>query len=614
MNLINLKDLLEEFKTRELKGLPCEKKKTYKEKLDSFCRFIDFNSAFTLNDIEEWLKSCEFNKETHRYKYSSKYLITRFSNWSKMWEPLEDFKKEELGVYVPLTRSKYMTKVNRFCRFINFNPDFTEKDIIEWLSSDEVSSYTKKYRIEAKMIIDRFANWLGKEVSLSKKIRGSPYKGRWDKLRQFEEEKLLTYTEHTRQSYLTKLYKFSKFINFNPAFTENDVLDWFASDQFQSSSPSWQYHSKWIIKCFSKWFGKDFSFLKKKVPAFCLSTIKWKLLKNFMYEVGESLLYSSKMVYYYILNRFGKFISYNDNFTKSDVLAYLYTPYFQSKAIATQNVIKIALKKFLKWLNKDYLYLRYKKWKRVKPLVIPSWDEIKEIIKKAKRPMDRAIFMLFLETACRRDELRNLNVGDITFRDKSASVFIRESKTAQRNIPLVESIPFLVNYLKEHPLRNDPNAPLFITFWRGKYRRISNSGLAELITRNTQHLEKNIYPHLLRHIRLSQLSKLMTPALLRKLGGWVANTHMTRVYYHITDEDVERKVLGLYGIAPPPEEKDIQIIGIQECPICHHTNSGIDSLCTKCGFPLTLDSLLKHQKETDLIPNSFTTRLDVSKT
>lgn len=614
MNLINPKDLLEEFKARELKGLPHEEKKVYKENLDYFCEFIDYNPNFNEQDIVEWLNSYELNKEPHRYKYSSKYIITRFSNWLKMWELLEDFKEKELGVYLPPTKSKYMAKLYRFCGFINFNPDFTEQDIVAWLSSDEVNSYNKKYKANAETIINRFSNWLGKDVSVAKKIQASLYKGRWKELDQFKQEKLMTYTERTRQGYLSRLYKFSKFINFNPDFTEKDVLDWFASDQFQSSNPSWQYESKRIIIWFSKWLGKDFSFIKKKKPAFSLSTIKWKLLKDFMYENVEGLSYSSKKAYYYALNRFGKFINYNDNFSKSDVLAYLYTPYFQSRAVATQNAIKKTLRKFLKWQNKDYLYLRYKKRKRVKPLVLPSWDEIKEIIKKARRPMDKAIFILFLETGGRKGEIRNLNIGDITFKDKYASVFFRESKTAQRNIPLIESVPFLINYLKEHPLRDDPKAPLFITFWRGNYRRISDSGLAELIKRNTQHLNKSIHPHLFRHIRLSQLSKLMTPPLLKKLGGWVADTHMTRVYYHITDEDVESKVLSLYGIAPPPEEKDIQIIGIKECPICHHTNSGIDSLCTKCSFPLNVDSLLYPQKETDLIPNSFTTRLDVSKT
>ncbi len=66
---------------------------------------------------------------------------------------------------------------------------------------------------------------------------------------------------------MAKLYRFCQFIHLNSYFKENDVLDWFAFEQFQSSHPSWQYESRRIVLWFSKWLGKDFSIIKKKKPA-----------------------------------------------------------------------------------------------------------------------------------------------------------------------------------------------------------------------------------------------------------------------------------------------------------------------------------------------------------
>lgn len=295
---------------------------------------------------------------------------------------------------------------------------------------------------------------------------------------------------------------------------------------------------------------------------------------------------SSKKRYYHYLNKFGKFIAYNDDFSKSDVIAYLNSPYFMNLSIYTQNGIKTSLRQFLRWLDRDYDYIKNKRVKRkeIKLSSLPTRDEIKKIINKVNHPRDKAIFILFLETGATRKELQELNIGDLTFKNKNATVYFKNSKhLAPRTLPLIESTPFLIHYLETHPYKDDPHAPLFISFYKGRYKRLSSITFNDIINRHTKSLDKNVYPLLLRQMRLRQLSRLVLPPILESFAGWVRESEICHNYYSPTDVEVEQKILELYEIDDTAREVSSQIVGIKECPICNHLNSGLDNLCRKCN-------------------------------
>lgn len=332
---------------------------------------------------------------------------------------------------------------------------------------------------------------------------------------------------------------------------------------------------------------KDFSFNK----------LEWELLKDFIEDKLESYPLSSKKRYFYNLNRFGKFIGYNDDFLKSDVLAYFHTTYFEMLSIYTQNGIKTCLRQFLKWLLRDYQYIKNKRLKTQEKKLseFPTWDDIKNIVVKLTKSRDKALFMLLLEAAGTTTEVRELNIGDIIFKGNTASVFFKQSHLAQRTIPLIESTPFLIKYLETHPFKNDPLGPLFLSLYHGKMRRISRGGLYFIIKKNTKGLQKSIYPDLLRRMRLRQLSRIVMPPVLERLAGWKQGSEMTLRYYRATDMELEEIVLELYGINNSLEKTDFRILGIRVCPVCQFVNSGIDSFCIKCTSHL--ESEIEQQEE-----------------
>ena len=115
------------------------------------------------------------------------------------------------------------------------------------------------------------------------------------------------------------------------------------------------------------------------------------------------------------------------------------------------------------------------------------------------------------------------------------------SKTKPRPIPIIYSIPYLSQWLNNHPNRDNPNASLFVRLYKGKYGQYTTTGLYLIIKNIAKCLNKEIYPHLFRHSRLTELAKHLTEAELCKFAGWVIGSKQARRYVHLAHEDVENK-------------------------------------------------------------------------
>jgi len=119
---------------------------------------------------------------------------------------------------------------------------------------------------------------------------------------------------------------------------------------------------------------------------------------------------------------------------------------------------------------------------------------------------------------------------------------------------------------------------------------MSSNALYSIIKKATRNIPTNVYPHLLRHVRLNQLSQLFMPPVIAKLAGWKENSRMGKVYYDTKDQDVEDTLMSIYGLKKIP---DIYIIETKEYEECHYINSGIEKYCIKCGSVLNTEKTEK---------------------
>ena len=221
-------------------------------------------------------------------------------------------------------------------------------------------------------------------------------------------------------------------------------------------------------------------------------------------------------------------------------------------------------------------------------------DDFTRLIHAAKHPRTRALIAIYYDGGARPGEALSLKIKHVK-QDKYGFVINVDGKTGARPIRLIKATPYLALWLNEHPLKNNPDAPLFCQI-RGKnfgkplsYEAARNSIIE---TARTASLGKRVFLNLFRHSEATQLANFMTEAQLRKRHGWSPTSKMPGRYVHLINADVEDALFKHHGITK--EEQTKQEIPTK-CPTCEMVNPIDATLCSKCGKPLDLETALARE-------------------
>lgn len=138
--------------------------------------------------------------------------------------------------------------------------------------------------------------------------------------------------------------------------------------------------------------------------------------------------------------------------------------------IGTYNIYRIHLVKFFKWLH----YPDLEPKKRPKPEVIQNILQLKRKEQSIYKPTDlwtaeedllflkycpskriKCYHVMSRDTGCRPHELLKLRIKDLVFKttgNRQYAEVLVNGKTGSRSIPLIDSIPYVKDYLNhEHP-------------------------------------------------------------------------------------------------------------------------------------------------------------------
>ena len=97
----------------------------------------------------------------------------------------------------------------------------------------------------------------------------------------------------------------------------------------------------------------------------------------------------------------------------------------------------------------------------------------------------------------------------------------------------------------------------------------------------------NLY--IFRHSSLTEKSKMVTEAVLRKHAGWTMSSEMPQIYIHLQDES-SNIILEKYGIANSKnKEVESNLLKSKYCPNCNEPNKNASKLCGKCKMVLSYD-------------------------
>jgi len=279
----------------------------------------------------------------------------------------------------------------------------------------------------------------------------------------------------------------------------------------------------------------------------------------------------------------------------------------------------IALRKFYEWLipgNDLFAGIKIKQPKNYLPveqLITP--DDVKKLIGSCRCQRDRALILLLWDSGCRLNEVLSRNINHIQT-DEYGATMIVNGKTGMRKVRLIDSLPDVRLWLNQHPLKSNPDAPLFVTERRydhkeGKVteeRRIEDRTVQNMLNTVAKlaGLNKNVHPHALRHGRLTMFVRQgFMESELRILAGWEKESNMPATYVHLAGADVDKKLLIKNGLITDDEEIVLKTLKPGKCPRCAADNPVDAKYCSICGLILDKNVAKEINDKSALIPEVF---------
>ncbi|MCF7910504.1 site-specific integrase [Candidatus Pacearchaeota archaeon] len=246
-----------------------------------------------------------------------------------------------------------------------------------------------------------------------------------------------------------------------------------------------------------------------------------------------------------------------------------------NRSIESTNDIKKCLKRFLRWKYQDW-NSRFDGLKDIKTSnginhqkinssTILTTEELKFIVNGIDSIKFKALILLMYESGARPEEILKLKWRDIDF--KLSQVILYSSKTKRGRVnPINESIVHLKRYKDEcfypPPTLNDfvfPNPD-------NKNKHISSQTLQYFFFKLEKRLDlkKHIFPYLLRHTRLTQIHKKLSPRAYEKFAGHSIELG-TKRYAHLDNDDVREEMLRkVYKIEEPDSQDNEKIKSLEK--------------------------------------------------
>lgn len=258
--------------------------------------------------------------------------------------------------------------------------------------------------------------------------------------------------------------------------------------------------------------------------------------------------------------------------------------------------IKKTLKKFFKWYGKENLvdwFAVGSVQSNMSPMDLITEEEFQAMMNACTNSRDRAFISLLYESGARIGEIGSMRIKDVSFDEYGTIIWLPRSKTIKRKLRVVYSSIYLAEWLTDHPLKEDPEAPLWIKL-SGKrrlqaieYKDVQNQ-LKKIAKRAG--IKKRIYPHLFRHTRATRLLAKVPESIGAKYMGWVNGSKMVGVYVHLSSEDVDEAILQMHGIKRGGNGNDLEV---KRCPRCTFINPATSRFCSRCGLPLSEEAALE---------------------
>jgi integrase/recombinase XerD len=341
--------------------------------------------------------------------------------------------------------------------------------------------------------------------------------------------------------------------------------------------------------------------------------------------------------------------------TRDDLLAYLDKCRKSEnedplhKWIGSYNTKLVVLSRFFKWLHYSDIddpkrrnelsalerkpncimgisRLKRKEISCYKPSDLWSQEDDLLFLKWVTNKRDRCYHTMARDLSARPHEILNVKIKDIIFKttadNKRYAEVLVNGKTGTRHIPLIQSIPYIKDWLSNHPSKNNPNSLLFVGLGLNSAgRQLGINGIYQvykyykevffpkLLKDNTIPnedkekikclLAKPFNPYIRRHSALTEKSIKLKSNILNQHAGWSMNSNMAQKYIHYFGNESSESLLEAYGIITN-NNIPIDRLNPKICPNCNEGNTQDAKFCSKCKMIMSFEDYqeaLQSQKE-----------------
>ena len=250
------------------------------------------------------------------------------------------------------------------------------------------------------------------------------------------------------------------------------------------------------------------------------------------------------------------------------------------------------------------------------------WDsrEHSVFLRYCPSKRDRCYHAMANDMSARPHEILNLKVKDINCKTTEegiqyAEVLIIGGKTKPRTLPLIDSIPYVKDWIDSHPTGGNPESWLFVSLSKNTYgSKLSYDGLSGhykyyykdkyfprlLDDATVPEADKSFIRNMLtkpwtlyvfKHSALTEKSLILKEAVLRDHAGWSNSSRMPEVYIHYFGMESSRSLLQAKGIVKTHDNSStVNKLKSKQCPNCYEPNKPDSKFCAKCRMVLTYDA------------------------
>jgi integrase/recombinase XerD len=317
------------------------------------------------------------------------------------------------------------------------------------------------------------------------------------------------------------------------------------------------------------------------------------------------------------------------------------------KWIGSYNVKRITLLRFFKWLYyplcnpqkrnelsaaerkpeciMDIPKLKRKEISCYKPSDMWTQEDDLLFLKWVTNKRDRCYHTMARDLSARPHEILALKIKDIAFKTVDKYQYadvVLNGKTGSRPIPLIQSIPYVKEWLSNHPSRNNSNSSIFVALSCNSMNRTLTIGglyriykyykeefLPNLLQDPTvssedkqkikELLTKPFNPYIRRHSALTEKSTKLKLHIFNQHAGWSMNSNMAQKYIHYFGFESSESLLEAYGIVTK-NNVPIDTLNPKICPNCSEGNTQDAKFCSKCKMIMTFEGYqqaLEEQKQ-----------------